>query len=60
VRIQLELEELNPDVPDSFIDALFGEFDDDGSGMIDDAEWEQLAAVLRQRVQDRQQQGDET
>lgn len=35
---------------------MFSEFDGDGSGTIDDAEWDQLVAVLRQRGYDRQQQ----
>ena len=49
VRIQLELEDLNTNVTDAWIDSLFDEFDEDGSNTIDDSEWDKLVAVLRAR-----------
>ena len=55
VRIQLEIEQLDADVSDAWIDALFNEFDEDGGGTIDDAEWDKLVATLKVRAQERQQ-----
>ena len=49
VRIQLEIEDLNANVTDAWIDSLFDEFDEDGSDTIDDSEWDKLVAVLRAR-----------
>jgi Ca2+-binding EF-hand superfamily protein len=49
VRIQLQMLGRiveDADVSDAWIDGMFEDFDDDGSGLIDDSEWEQLVAVL--------------
>eukprot|EP01046_Picozoa_sp_COSAG06_P083337 COSAG06_NODE_30245_length_542_cov_0.914221_1_plen_108_part_01 len=50
VRIQLEIDDLPTNVSNDWIDGLFKEFDADGSGTIDDAEWDKLVAVLRTRA----------
>ena len=49
VRIQLELDQRDPNVSDEWIDALFDEFDADLSGLIDDDEWDSLVSVLSSR-----------
>jgi hypothetical protein len=36
-------------VPTDWIDGVFHEFDRDGSGLIDDGEWEEIVVVLRSR-----------
>ena len=52
VRIQLELSGRDPTVSDEWIDALFHEFDADLLGLIDDDEWDSLAAALQTRATD--------
>jgi hypothetical protein len=46
VRSELELAGLNSSVSDRWIDALFDEFDEDGSGLIGPDEWERIATAL--------------
>jgi Ca2+-binding EF-hand superfamily protein len=47
VRIQLELLGRNPKAAsDEWVDSLFERFDVDGSGTIDDSEWDNLVAAL--------------
>jgi hypothetical protein len=46
-RIQLELLGRNPKAAsDEWVDSLFERFDVDGSGTIDDSEWDNLVAAL--------------
>ena len=52
VRIQLEIDGLDPNVTDDWIDSLFDEFDADGSGTVDDAEWDLLVARMREMPQE--------
>jgi dienelactone hydrolase len=47
VPIQLELDGKDPNVTVEWIDAMFDQFDEDGSNTIDDAEWDNLVEVLR-------------
>ena len=47
VTIQLELDGKDPNVTVEWIDAMFDQFDEDGSNTIDDAEWDNLVEVLR-------------
>ena len=46
VRIQLRIWKRPAQVSDAWIDALFDRFDRDGSGLIDDAEWDRLTERL--------------
>ena len=46
VRIQLEIEQRDPNVTDQWIDSLFDRFDADGSHNIDDDEWDKLVAAI--------------
>ena len=49
VRIQLEIEERDPNVSDQWIDDIFDEFDADGSGFVDDEEWDRIVLNLASR-----------
>ena len=54
VRLQLELDGWHPDedgVADEWIDDLFNRFDVDGSGFVDDAEWDLLVPAMRLAAQ---------
>ena len=46
VRLQLEIEKMDTNVSDAWIDSLFDRFDEDKSETIDDAEWENLVAAI--------------
>jgi len=50
-RIQLRIDGIDTRmVTDVFLDSLFERYDTDGSGLIDDEEWDVLAPKLRQEV----------
>jgi hypothetical protein len=50
VRIHLELTNDRRDASDAWIDARFDRFDADGSGTVDDGEWEALLRSMEPQI----------